>query len=268
MNIMGFSGNAIRFTAVLALICIAATLCAGCVGVANPTPNQAMVRENLIFLDPDYIDTNFIWSLILEPNDFDRELVNAVDNWLTPTNPVIEVGAGVGVLSTYINDRLAIPSQQVSVEPNPYLLPSLEKTKTYNLAGYTILPKAVAYGTQNVTMSVDSSIMKNRITEDSAFMETITVPATTIQEIATNENFAGNITLVMNIIGSEYDVVLNEAEFLKNNVSTIISAVYTSERNNPENFSKRLEYLGFTEVSKVVDEKNGGYTVMVFQKTA
>ena len=38
---MGFSGKTLRLTAVLALICIAATLSAGCIGVANPTPNQA-----------------------------------------------------------------------------------------------------------------------------------------------------------------------------------------------------------------------------------
>ncbi|MDE2518243.1 MAG: FkbM family methyltransferase [Methanocorpusculum sp.] len=267
MNIMGFSGKTLRLTAVLALICIAATLSAGCIGVANPTPNQAMVRENLIFLDPDYVDANFIWILLLDPNSFDRELVNAVNGWLTPANPVIELGAGVGMLSTYINDRLAIPAQQVSVEPNPYLLPSLEKTKSYNLAGYTIVPKAVAYGTQNVTISTSSDIMDNRITQSSAFVETTTVPATTVRQIASNANFHGNITLVMNIIGSEFDVVLNEAEFLKNNVSTIISAVYTSGKNTPDSFAERLGWLGFTEMSRVEDI-DGGYTVMVFEKTA
>lgn len=265
MNIMGFSGKALRLTTVLALICIVATLSAGCIGVANPTPNQVMIRENLIFVDPDYVDPNFIWSLLLDPNSFSRELVNAVDGWLPAANPVIEVGAGVGVLSTYINDRISMPGMQVSVEPNPYLLPSLEKTKSYNLAGYTIVPKAVAYGTQNVTMSVDSFIMKNRITDSSAFVETVTVPATTLRQIAADANFTGNITLVMNILGSEFDVGLHEAEFLKNNVSTIISAVYTSGKNTPDSFSERMGRLGFTEVSRAED-KNGGYMVMVFTK--
>ncbi|HJK61016.1 MAG TPA: FkbM family methyltransferase [Methanocorpusculum sp.] len=266
MKIIGFSGKTLRLTAVLALICIAATLSAGCIGVANPTPNQAMVRENLIFLDPDYVDANFIWNLLLDPNSYDQELINAVDSWLSPTDPVIELGAGVGILSTYINDKLAIPSQQVSVEPNPYLQPSLEKTKSYNEASYTIVPKAVAYGEDNVTMSVSSTILKNRIIEDSMFVETITVPATTVQQIADDANFAGNITLVMNIVGSEYDVIVNEAEFLKNNVSTIIAAVYTSGKNTPETFATRLGYLGFAEKSRAEDT-DGGYMVMVFQKT-
>jgi FkbM family methyltransferase len=270
MKIMEFSDEAIRLarlTTMLTLICIAATLSVGCVGIANPMPNQVMIRENLIFMDPSYVDTNFIWSLLLDPNDFDRELINGVDGWLISTNPVIELGAGVGILSTYINDRLVIPTQQIVVEPNPYLLPSLEKTRSYNLAGYVIVPKAVAYGTQNVTISTSSTIVKNRIFEESAFVETTTVPATTIQQIASDANFTGNITLVMNIIGSEFDVVLNEAEFLKNNVSTIISAVYISGNNTPDSFAERLKHLEFTEVSRM-EEEGWGYTVMIFEKTA
>jgi FkbM family methyltransferase len=263
MKVMGVSDEAI----VLALICIATTLSVGCVGVVIPTPDQAMIRENLIFMDPNYVDPNFIWSLLLDPNNFDQEVMNCVDDWLIPTNPVIELGAGVGILSTYINDKLAIPTQQISVEPNPYLLSSLEKTKSYNLAGYIIVPKAVAYGTQNVTISVSPTIMKNRITEESAFVETRTVPTTTVRQIATDANFTGNITLVMNIIGSEVDIVLNEAEFLKNDVSTIISATYTSGKDAHDNFSERLKHLGFTEMRRTVDE-GSGYMVMVFEKTA
>lgn len=267
MKIMGCSGRTVRLTALLALLCVIFCLCAGCVGVANPTPGQALVRENLIFMDPDYVDSKFIWDLLLDPNAYDEKLIEAVDTWLIPTNPVIEVGAGVGILSTYINDRLALPVQQVSLEPNRYLIPSLEKTKSYNMAGFTILQKAVSYDSLTASISVGSTIMKNRIMEDSVFVETITVPATTVQKVAEDVKFSNNITLVMNIIGYEHEVVVRESEFLKNNVSTIISAVYTSGKNTPDSFAERLKYAGFTEVSRNADA-NAGNTVMVFQKSA
>ncbi len=267
MKIMGCSGRTVRLTAVLALLCIVLCLCAGCVGVANPTPNQAMVRENVIFMDPDYVDANFIWSLLINPNEYDAELVNAVDKYLSPENPVIEVGAGIGVLSTYINDRLMLPVNQVSVEPNPYLQSSLNQTKAANMAGFTIVPKAVAYGTPTATISVGSSIVKNRITENAMFVETVSVPTTTIQQLASDAKFSGNITLVMNIVGYEHDVAQREPEFLKNNVSTIVSAVYTVGKNNPDTFTERMKYLGFAEMSREADA-TGSYTVMVFQKPA
>ena len=53
---MGFSDKTLRLTAMLALICIATTLSAGCIGVVNPSPNKAKVRKNLIYMNPDYVD--------------------------------------------------------------------------------------------------------------------------------------------------------------------------------------------------------------------
>ncbi|MDU9376999.1 hypothetical protein McpSp1_16430 [Methanocorpusculaceae archaeon Sp1] len=265
MKIMGCSDRTVRLTAVLVLLCVAFCMSAGCIGVANPTPNQAMVRENLIFMDPDYVDAEFIWSLLLSPNAYDAELVAAVDKYMPIENPVIELGAGVGVLSTYVNDRLILPVNQISVEPNPYLQPSLSQTRDANMAGFTIVPKAVAYGSQNVTFAVGSNIVKNRITDNSIFVETVTVPTTTVQQLASDARFSNNITLIMNIVGYEHDVGQREPEFLKNNVSTIISAVYTVGKNTPDTFSERMKYLGFTEMSRANDEV-GGYTAMTFQK--
>ncbi|MDV0443450.1 hypothetical protein [Methanorbis rubei] len=265
MKIMGCSGRTVRLTAVLALLCVAFCVCAGCVGVANPTPNQAMVRENLIFMDPDYVDAEFVWNLLLNPNAYDAELIAAVDKYMPAENPVIELGAGVGVLSTYMNDRLILPIHQVSVEPNPYLQSSLNETKAVNTAGFTIVPKAIAYGSPNVTFSVGSNIVRNRITDNSVFVETVTVPTTTVQQLASDAKFSSNITLVMNIAGYEHDVAQREPDFLKNNVSTIISAVYTTGKNTPDTFAERIKYLGFAEKSRIYDETTG-YTVMAFQK--
>ncbi len=251
----------------LGCVCIAVILSAGCASLTNPTPDQVKVHGNIIIMDPTYVDNNFIWSLLLNPNTYDAELIREIDNWLDPKNPVIEVGAGVGVLSAYMNDMLILPTQQVSVEPNPYLIPSLEKTKTINALGYSLVAKAVSYGSPNVTMSVGSSITQNKIMDGSMFVETITVPATTVQKIADDARFTGNITLVMNIVGYEHDVIQHEAEFLRNNVTTVISAVYTDGKNTPDTFSARMNHLGFTERERQTDT-NGGYVAMAFQKTA
>ena len=251
----------------LGCVCIAGILSAGCANLTNPTPNQVNVHGNIIVVDPTYVDNNFIWSLLLNPNTYDAGLIQEVDNWFDPTNPVIEVGAGVGVLTTYLNDRLVLPTQQVSVEPNPYLIPSLEKTKSINTMGYSLVAKAVSYGSPNVTMSVGSSITQNKIMEGSMFVETITVPATTVEQIAADARFTGNITLVMNIIGYEHEVVQHEPEFLKNNVTTVIAAVYTDGRNTPDAFATRMNHLGFTERERITDA-NSGHVAMAFQKTA
>jgi FkbM family methyltransferase len=246
------------------LLCISS---AGCIEMANPTPDHAKVYGNLIYLDPNYVDPSLIWSLVLNPNGYETELVSMVNTWLNPENPVIEAGAGIGVLSACINERLTHPAEQVSVEPNPYLTESLQKTKNANQMSFTILPKAIAYaGTANVTISVDSSILRNRLMESSIFENTVEVPATTLEQIAHDAGFAGNITLVMNIVGYEHDVLQYEPAFLQNSVGIVIAAVYTDGRNTPDTFASRMERLGFTERQRMADG-NGKYTAMVFENT-
>ena len=60
-------------------------------------------------------------------------------------NSVIKVGACVGVLSTYINDRLALPGMQFSLDPNPYLLQSLEKAKFYSGIHHCVKSGGIRY---------------------------------------------------------------------------------------------------------------------------
>ena len=70
----------------------------------------------------------------------------AVDGYLVPQHPLIELGAGIGMLSAYMNDKLTMSVNQVSVEPNPYLIPSLNLTKQNNDLGVTFVQKAIEYG--------------------------------------------------------------------------------------------------------------------------
>ena len=249
-----------------ALLVVGIMLTAGCVGLVNPTPSEVMIRGNLIFVDPAYVDGSFVWKLLLDPNGYEPEMTAAVNSSLSPANPVIEIGAGIGSLSAYINDKLTMPLNQVSIEPNPYLIPSLEKTKQVNGLGMTIVQKAIGYGSKTVAISVTSDITNNRIVRsDGSIVKSVEVNTTTVQDVAADAGFTSNITLVMNIVGYEHSVVQYEADYLSNNVSTVISAVYTDGKNTPDSFSTRMQLIGFTETCRVA-AVNSGYVVMVFTK--
>lgn len=249
----------------LGCLCLAVMLTAGCINLVNPTPNQVNVHDNIIVVNPEYISNPFIWSLLLHPNDYDAGMIQEIDNWVQPNDPVIEIGAGVGVVTAYLNDMIIIPTAQVSVEPNPYLIESLKQTRSINTMGYTLVQKAVAYGSSEITMSIESEIMQNKITEESMFSNTITVPTTTVEELAENAGFSGNITLVMNILGEEHEVIQHEAEYISTHVDTIIAAVYTDGRNTPETFAMRMKYLGFEEREQIPDTAYN-YIAMAFTK--
>lgn len=249
-----------------ALLVVGIMLTAGCVGLVNPTPSEVMIRGNLIFVDPGYVDGSFIWKLLLDPNGYEPEMIAAADEYLIIQNPLIELGAGIGALSAYMNDKLTMPVNQISVEPNPYLIPSLEKTKQMNDLGVTFVQKAIGYGSAKVAVSVTSDITNNRIVKSNgAIVKSVDVEATTVRKLAEDAGFLSNISLVMNIVGYEHAVVQYEAEFLSRNVSTVISAVYADGKNTPDSFAEKMKLLGFAEKSREAAAGNG-YMVMVFAK--
>lgn len=258
--------SALHKISLIILLIFLCVLSAGCLEIANPTPDHASVRGNIIYLDPNYMDTTFIWSLLTNPNDYQATLISEIDVWLKPERPVIELGAGIGVVSAYVNERLLLPAQQVSVEPNPYLLPSLQKTRNENQMSFTIVPKAIGYGgSENVTMSVGSAILHNRIVEASAFVNTVEVPATTVEKVAQDAGFRDNITLIMTVVGYEHEVIQHESQFMQNSVGTVIAAVYTDGRNSPDTFASRMNHLGFEEKIRITEAREN-YVVMVFEK--
>jgi len=251
---------------ILALLVVGFILTAGCVGLVNPTPSEIMIRGNVISVDPTYIDGAFIWKLLLDPNGYEPCMVAAVDEYLIPDNPVIELGAGIGSLSAYINNKLTMSVNQVSAEPNPYLIPSLEKTKQANDLGLMFVQKAIGYGSDTVSVSVTSDITNNRIVRsDGVIIKSADVETTTVEKLAANAGFSSNITLVMNILGYEHSVVQYEASFLSKNVSTVIAAVYTDPKNTPETFAEKMRLIGFTEDCRSTT-LDTGYLVMVFSK--
>ncbi|HJJ29650.1 MAG TPA: FkbM family methyltransferase [Methanocorpusculum sp.] len=251
---------------ILSLLVIGTILTAGCVGLIDPTPREVMIRENLISVDPAFVDGMFIWKLLLDPNGYEPELFAAIDADLDPNHPVIELGAGIGAISAYINDHLTMPVNQISVEPNPYLIPSLEQTKQMNDLGVTFVQKAVGYGSKTVSMSVTSDITNNRIVRSNGVVvKSVEVSTTTVQELAKDAGFSSNITLVMNVVGYEHSVIQYEADYLSGHVATVISAVYPEGKNTPDSFSARMKMIGFTEKSRTPAASNG-YVVMVFTK--
>ncbi|HJJ42280.1 MAG TPA: hypothetical protein O0W90_03055 [Methanocorpusculum sp.] len=249
------------------LIIAAVTSAAGCIEALNPTPNEANIRGHIISLDTDYLSDEFIWKLILWPNSYDKYMINAVDEYLPKDKPVIELGAGIGVLSAYINDRISIPVDHIAVEPNPYLYNGLMKTKEINSLGTTFVQKAIAYGSENVTMSVKKDITDNKIVINGEIVNTVSVPASSVQKIAETYGFKDkkDITVVMSVVGTEHEIIQREIGFFEDSVGTVISAVYTDSKNNPETFCRTMNLIGFKQCSSRYDEENN-YQIMVFVK--
>lgn len=80
---------------------------------------------------------------------YERPELEALQNLLRPTDVVLELGAGLGVVSTFIAKHLASPDQFTTVEANPNLLPSINAVSARN--GVTLKVIQGAVGTEDGT---------------------------------------------------------------------------------------------------------------------
>ena len=151
-----------------------------------------------------------------EYEDFERR---AVLQYVDPEHPVIELGGCIGVVACITNRRVKRPRLHVVVEANPEVIPQLEENRRRNRCEFEILNAAIAYGPSSVTFSPARDWWGNSLQQEDAG-STVTVRTTSLREIVNERKFDA-FTLICDIEGHEYDLLMNDADVLRK-VDTLI----------------------------------------------
>ncbi len=228
---------------------------AGCISTLNPLPHEVMIRENVISVDPEYVPSSLIISLLLDPDSYKTSLFDALDEYLPRENPVIEVGAGIGAVSAYINDRLFIKTEHIALEPNPYYTELLRETKEKNSLGTRFVQGAINYDTAFVPYVVSRNIV-DTTASPTYTQETITVQSLTLAQIIHYSTFVDkqNITLIINTEGILEDILDNEPA-----LSDAVSAIITTASDAEEIFdiTRKAEAAGYTQTNTPTEDESG-----------
>lgn len=142
---------------------------------------------------------------------YEAGLRKAVIECLPRDLPVIELGAGLGVVSCITNRLLDKPHQHVVVEANPAMIPAIQRQRTMNECQFDILNAAIVYGWGDVNLK----------TEDS-FLSTQVIKTTTLKHVTHALGVARTFSLICDIEGAEIELVKNEADVLRGYVNTLI----------------------------------------------
>lgn len=253
-----------RILAVLAAaLLLASVLSAGCISALSPLPQEVMVRENIISVDSEYVSTSLIVSLLLNPNRYEPGLFAAVDEYLPQEHPVIEVGAGIGAVSAYVNDRLSVRSDHIAVEPNPYYIPLLEKTKEINGLGTRFVQMAVDYNAPVIPYAVSRNVV-NAAAISAYTEDMVNVHSVTVSELIRSSAFAdsGNITLIVDVDGVCLDILNNEPS-LSQHVSLIIATVTDEDAVLP--LQRKASSSGYV-LSNTPEDDGTGLITLVFAR--
>lgn len=242
----------------IAVLAVAAVLVftSGCIGVLDPTPKEVKIRGNIICTDSDYISDALIWSLCFDPNAYENELFNSIDKYMPADKAVVEVGAGIGVITAYVNEKLVIETDHLAVEANPYMIEVLEKTKELNNMGCTFVQRAVSYDSPTAFISISGSVMNNGLVRSQSIVESVEVPASSIQNIVESSDLSSksNLTVILDVGGFEHTIIQHETAFFKDSVETVIASVSSEGRANPDSFAQVMNRLGFTLKNNVYDD--------------
>ena len=169
---------------------------------------------------------------------------------LLPELPVVELGGGIGVVSCLINRRLNHPDRHVVVEANPELIPTLEANRRLNDCRFRIRNVALAYGTPEVSLAIDS-FAASRIGGAGRQVAVATVSLAGLLEEVPLER----INLVVDIEGAELDLVEHESALLADRARTLIVETHPRLTGLEPTVRMRatLANLGFVEMARVRD---------------
>lgn len=130
--------------------------------------------------------------------------------------PLVEIGAGVGYITTLMSRRT--DKTHIALEPNPTVYPLLEKTKELNNANFETIH--AAYHPTDDTVSFPTTKFFKTVTNDGSVEQSATVDAMSLENIITEFGLT-EFHLHIDIEGSEELLLRGEMDILKEHCSSV-----------------------------------------------
>jgi len=177
-----------------------------------------------------------------------------VERHLDPALPVVELGGSLGILSAYVNRRLSPGIPLTIVEGNGALIETCRQNavSTRPEGPVHVVHAAIAYGMDNVSFSMSSNTLGNRI-KAQAGEGTVLVPARPLSSLI-DERARGGYTLIMDIEGGEFDVMEQDPAALAGCHLAIIEIhpdYFRARGRSETDFLKLAEEAGLKPIDRI-----------------
>jgi FkbM family methyltransferase len=139
---------------------------------------------------------------------------NAARRYIHADWGVVELGACIGVVACVTNKLLRDPTAHVVLEVNPQVIPHLQSNRDANDCSFKIVNCALAYNSSEISFVPQPDFWRNFIGHDGS-RPPVTVQATQLSQILEEAQFE-KYALICDIEGQEYELVMREAETLRN----------------------------------------------------
>lgn len=183
--------------------------------IARATADQINIKGHTIFTDSPYITPSTKASLFW--GFYEAAERRLIKDYLYTNRTIIEIGSSIGVTSTFLRRYLSSEHHLYCVEPNPYLLDSLNHNIKYNNPNspFTIMNLALSYDVPSghkVPFSIALNNTGSKVSRD-ADIHGISVESTTLHSLIETLNLS-DYTLICDIEGMEHDLFKYERDAL------------------------------------------------------
>lgn len=137
-------------------------------------------------------------------------------------NDVIELGAGTGFMSCRLSSAMYGDLEYHAVEANPSIIPVTERVEELNECSFHIEHRAYAYDRSEVQLKIYESFNESTVKSGRGeSKEVISVPAASLRELRDTFGLS-NFVLYANMEGSEYELLDNEIELIREHCPWIV----------------------------------------------
>jgi FkbM family methyltransferase len=167
-----------------------------------------------------------------------------VSRWLPSDIDCVELGCSIGVISRVILSKLKPPCRLIAVEASRDLLGLTRKNieSAGFVSRFTTIHRAVHYEEESVAFANHTDHIRGQVAR-SGHNNGMETPCVTLKQIIQGNN-VGIFSLVMDIEGSEFDLVAKDSESLAA-CQAIITELHGSE-DAIDDLADKLRSCGFT----------------------
>jgi FkbM family methyltransferase len=166
-----------------------------------------------------------VWKALVS-GEYESSERRALKQYLDPGSAIVELGGGLGVVSCIANSLLRPPRRHLVLEASADSVAIIKENVTRNKCEVEIVNAALAYGCKSVTFWVNSARpYSNALIPVHQGALEVTVLAITLGALLERYPFTG-CTLLCDIEGQEYQMVMNELDLISERFSCIMMEMH------------------------------------------
>lgn len=171
--------------------------------------------------------------------------IKLIKKYLPTSQPVIELGAGSGIVSCYISNHIESGVSQLAVEPNQEIIELLKDNAQINNSEFEIINAAWNPENKAVSLKLGNTYLDSNTTHDRGAGERVRgIDLSSLAGLCENKK----LSLVTNIEGGEFSLIRNEIHILQNSFDTLIIAFHNNTEYSIEDSVSFLESNGFLHI--------------------